>query len=238
MNTIEMLNALADYQAQRDLLDLQKRELLDAVKVPAEVIAAQEEANQRKRRIDADYNKIQEVATAKKMQELETIVIPPEVRELVEAIGRQRQEIERATAIALREAWSKAGDEKEEIDRQLGNSIAGIYNEINARKAEIEAEFGDKAAAVDENIAKLTAEIKAAVIAEGETVKADHYQAVYTPGKTTWKTDTLDKVYFALNTLAKALADLPWHSSVKLIIDDMTKARKVGDPYVTLRKIG
>ena len=38
MNAMELLGQLEEYQAQRDLMEMDKRRLLDEVKVPAEVI--------------------------------------------------------------------------------------------------------------------------------------------------------------------------------------------------------
>lgn len=244
MNAMELLGQLEEYQAQRDLMEMDKRRLLDEVKVPAEVIAAQDEANRARQEIDARVSIQQKIDNQDMSDELQKAKamhkpeLPPEYVVAMERYESLCADIMHKYAAEKENNQKIIAIRKAAIDAALTAKTADIYNQLEQRRVEIEAEFGDKAQAVDENIAKLTAEIKAAVIAEGETVKADHYQAVYMPGRTTWKTDTLDKVYFALNTLAKALDDLPWYSSVKMIIDDMTTARKVGAPSVTLRKIG
>jgi hypothetical protein len=59
MNTIEMLNALSEYEAQKTLLALDKQALLDTVKVPAEVIAAQDEANRARQEVDDREQRLQ-----------------------------------------------------------------------------------------------------------------------------------------------------------------------------------
>lgn len=68
-----------------------------------------------------------------------------------------------------------------------------IYTaEIKARMAEIEAEFSAKTEAVASNIAALEAEIKQAVITHGASVKAAFIHAVFSKGRVSWDTKSLD----------------------------------------------
>ena len=76
--------------------------------------------------------------------------------------------------------------EKEDLIAQI------LTPEIKAQIADIEAEFSEKTAAANKNLAELEAAIKAAVTAHGETVSAEHYQAVYSKGRTSWDTKALD----------------------------------------------
>lgn len=68
-----------------------------------------------------------------------------------------------------------------------------IYTaEIKARMAEIEAEFATKTEGVTANIAALESEIKQAVIAHGASVKGLLFHAVFTKGRVSWDTKSLD----------------------------------------------
>jgi phage host-nuclease inhibitor protein Gam len=106
---------------------------------------------------------------------------------------------------------------KAKIDADLQAKTADVYTKVYIRRNEIEAEFADKAASVIDNIASLTAEIKAATIQEGKTVKSKFWQAVYVKGRVTWNTDMLDGMCVAF--------------------PELLKARKCGEPSVTLRKV-
>jgi len=64
--------------------------------------------------------------------------------------------------------------------------------EIKAKLAEIEAEFADKSEAVNANIASLEAEVKQAVIEHGASVKSTFLHAVWTKGRVSWDTKSLD----------------------------------------------
>ena len=68
-----------------------------------------------------------------------------------------------------------------------------VYSaEIKQRMAEIEAEFAGKTEAVNENIASLEAEIKQAIIAHGASVKGSVFHAVFTKGRVSWDTKSLE----------------------------------------------
>jgi hypothetical protein len=217
MSIPEMLDQLSDFQAQIDLLEIQKRELLDAVRVPAEVLAVQEASIQRKRSIDAEYQAKQTELSRQNQSRLATVVIPPEIQAAFEAIEQQRAEIEREFHQENAKAWGEAVRKKEQIDRDLTDGVAEVFAQVDIRKQEIAAEFAGKAETASEHIARLTAEIKTEVAKVGATVKGSHYQAVYVRGRVTWNTDMLDGM----------IAVLP----------QLEKARKVGAPSVTLRRI-
>jgi hypothetical protein len=89
--------------------------------------------------------------------------------------------------------------------------------EVKARMAEIETEFADKASAAQENINALTAQIKAAVLANGASVKGSFLHAVYAKGRVSWDGKKLD----GMMSLIPALAD----------------ARKEGEPSVSFRAV-
>lgn len=91
-----------------------------------------------------------------------------------------------------------------------------IYTpEVKARIAEVESTFAVKIEGVAENIATLEAEIKQAVITAGATVKGSFLQAVFTKGRVSWDTKSLDGYAVA-------------HP-------ELLSLRKVGEPSVSLR---
>ncbi len=82
----------------------------------------------------------------------------------------------------------------------------------------IEHEFSPKFEAVEAQLAALEAEIKQEVISGGATVKGQHFMAVWNKGRVTWDAKLLEGF-----TLAHP---------------ELEKARKVGEPTCTLRKVG
>lgn len=94
---------------------------------------------------------------------------------------------------------------------------AVLTAEIKAKLADIEAEFAEKVDTVSAKANELTAAIKDAVINSGATVKGSHLMAVYVKGRTSWDSKTLD--------------------GLALVIPSLLKARKEGDPSVSIRKI-
>lgn len=92
-----------------------------------------------------------------------------------------------------------------------------LTDEIKAKIAEIEIEFSGKGEAVSEKIAELEAEVKELVKSAGASVKGQFLHAVYTKGRVSWDTKTLDGLAIA--------------------IPELTQARKEGEPSVSLRKI-
>ena len=239
-----MLDALADFQAQADYLEMQKRELLDAVKIPAEVLQVQDDANKRRKELDQRlFEKMGMIATAQReaITAIKDPEMPPEYVAAIKAAQLERAKIQSHFSMVEETERQAILSAKEQVDIDLQAKTANVYREVEIRKQEIAAEFEDKGAGVKENIAKLTAEIKATVKAIGKTIKGQFYQAVYVKGRTTWKTDDLDTVYFDLNAVVNTLQR--WDSPegtllgerIAGIIEKMTGARKVGEPSITLR---
>lgn len=96
--------------------------------------------------------------------------------------------------------------------------VRQALDEIKKAEADINAEFAIKSEAVDENIARLTEEIKADVLQIGSTVKGDHMMAVWSKGRVSWDTKSLDGYVVA-------------HPEV-------AQFRKEGEPSVSIRKTG
>jgi hypothetical protein len=219
MNAEQMLDALADYQSQADYLALEKQRLIDEVKIPAEVLAAQDEANKARQKADSEYWSVAKRMRASKKELLSTIFepeMPPEYVKAMEEARALKHDIEVKYGDLVNAALQKSFQEKAKIDVDLQAQVAEVYNQVAIRKQEINAEFDDKAKGVLDNIAKLTADVKAAVVEIGHTVKGSVYQAVYVKGRVTWITDMLDGMMIAFPALSKA--------------------RKEGAPSVTLRK--
>jgi hypothetical protein len=221
MNIIELLDELAEFQSQADYLELKKRELLDAVKIPAEVLAAQDEANKRRQAIDSALYAAQKEINAQCRAVVSDLAKPELPPEYVEAMAAYQAQVDDANSQAssrAEQAQKRASEDKALVDAILQAKVADVYKQVETRKVEINAEFDDKASGVLDNIAALTARIKAEVKAAAQTVKGKFFQAVYVKGRVTWNTDMLDGMVIAFPALEKA--------------------RKVGEPSVTLRKIG
>ena len=93
-----------------------------------------------------------------------------------------------------------------------------IPDEVQKVLDDIEAEFSPKAELIGNEIAALESAVKTAVLADGATVKGGALQAVFAKGRVTWDTKSLDGY-------CKAHPELE-------------EFRKVGDPSVSIRKIG
>lgn len=89
--------------------------------------------------------------------------------------------------------------------------------EIKAKMDEINAEFSPQYAGVSENIAKLETEIRLEVLENGATIKGENLMAVYAKGRVSWDTKTLD--------------------GLMIVLPELEKARKQGDPSVSIRKV-
>ena len=104
------------------------------------------------------------------------------------------------------------------LDVKRQELVNEVYTpEIQARLTEIDIEFAPLFNAVDENINALTDNIKAEVIATGASVKGAHLQAVYTKGRVSWDTKIIE--------------------GLAVVFPDLEKARKIGDPSVSIRKV-
>jgi predicted component of type VI protein secretion system len=214
----QMLDRLAEYHSQKDSLEARKRALLDEdeVKVPAEIIALQDEASKRTQAYESAMNKAIDAMRADVSAKLAAIVIPAEIKAAYEEIERQRALVTTYQAAKENEYREAARNKRNEIYDETQAETAQVYADIAQRKADIETEFSGDAEAVDANIKALEAEIKAATKAEGQTVKGKYFSAIYVKGRTSWDTEGLN-VY----------ADQ--HPGV-------VKYRTIGEPSITLRR--
>jgi hypothetical protein len=221
MTIQEQLDLLSDYQSQIDLLNLQKQELLDGVQIPAEVLAAQDEAIKRRLKLDTEFWERQKAAEQLKIEALAAVPdpeMPPEFVAALEAARLRRGEIEAQFNQTANDDLRALREAKAKVDDDLQLQIRDVYNQVEQRKAEISAEFAGKVEAANANIAKLTAAVKAEVIKAGQTVKGKFLQAVYVKGRVTWDTAKLD--------------------GLMILLPQLKDARKEGEPSITIRRIG
>lgn len=218
MNTIEKLDALAEIDAQKTLLSIQKQELLDAVKIPAEVQAIHDKSVKQKGELDLRYSETANAIDYETGELLSAVVIPPEILEVYRQIEEARRKIEEKANREKAEAWNLMSREKARIDDEFNNSVAGVYTEVAKRKWEIDIEFSEKIDAADANAEKLKEEIKNEVKAAGKTITGKYKQAVYAKGRITWNTDKMEAW----------IVDHPF----------LKDARKEGDPSVSFRNVG
>jgi len=248
MNISQMLDRLSEFQSQVTYLEQKKRELLDEVKIPVEVLSAQDDANKQRQKLDSEMWSKQKSYDQMKAEELAAVVdpeMPPEFVAALAAARAKRAEIEaRYNQLRANDAQVNL-EEKIKIDADLQAQVQTVYAQVAARKNEITAEFSDKTEAANKNINDLTNQIKDAVKKFGDSVKGAYLQAVFAKGRTTWSTDVLDGVYFMLLEVADLFdkSDLvpdlitTAKAKIKVALQSLTKARKVGDPSVSIRKI-
>lgn len=220
MTIVSQLDQLAEFQAQRDLLELHKTELLNAVQVPAEILAAQDEANKARQRADSEYwLAVNDIEAAQKtaLEIVKDPEMPAEYLEALRVAREKRAQIDASYQVVLDARQKIAIEKKAKIDADLAVKTAAVFEQVEARRHEIAAEFGSKAVAVDANIAALTAEIKANVAVEGHSVKGQFFHAVYSAGRVSWDTARLE--------------------GMMALIPEIKQARKTGDPSVSIRKI-
>ena len=238
MNEIEQkLDLLAEFHAQKDLLEIDKRRLLDDVKIPAEVEAVVSDGMKRMAAVEAEIRTQTNTVNAEIEAELSAIVIPAEIKEALAEIERRRAEIvvpdeiktvladietKRAEISARKNekaAQTNAAivSRKQEVQAEVEAQTKDVYAQVQQRKNEIEAEFSGKANDVDANIKKLEAEIKAEVKAGKKSVKGKFFHAIYVSGRITWNTDKMEA----------------WKVDHPFLLE----ARKEGEPSITLRRI-
>lgn len=110
----------------------------------------------------------------------------------------------------------KSAQNVREMDKQaLIDKV--LTPEIKAKIAEIEAEFADGDSHYAAAIAQLTDEVKQEVVEAGETVKGTFLMAVYSKGRVSWDTKSLDG-YAAAHP-------------------EVAQFKKTGDPSVSIRGI-
>lgn len=243
MNVKEKLDLLAEFHSKRDSLELEKRELLNEIQVPADVEQIVKQGMARQAEMEANTRKAIDIQNAKIDEEIAAVFVPAELKEALAELDaqraklmakfadveKQRQEItnkKRENEIGAMEALAiRKRALLEEIEAQTRQ----VYNDINQRKNEIEAEFSGKAEDVAANISKLENEIKDDLKKEAAeklekdpkakdlSVKGKYFHAVYVRGRVTWNTDKMDAW----------VVDHPF----------LKEARKEGDPSITIRKV-
>jgi len=240
-NIRTMLDQLAEFESQRDGLAAQKAALLSEVKVPAEIQAIIDDGMRRMNAAPVVDRSFEDALNF----ELSALVIPDEIRDALAKIDAARAEINNKRQEHQREILAADQVRRANIQVEINAATAKVYADIATRKAEIEAEFGGDLDAVNRNIEDLKARIKAETIQHGKTVKASFWQSVFTPGRTTWKTDFLDGCYFDLNQAVKDIDSfllsqsgslLDIRASIQKITDSLAGARKVGEPSTMLRR--
>lgn len=96
----------------------------------------------------------------------------------------------------IKDKLDKLYDLKCGIEIQNMDKKAAIDNlltpEIRAQIQEIENEFNEKIAEITDEYKTLESEIKDEIIKNKETVRGDYLMAVYTQGRTSWDTKSLD----------------------------------------------
>jgi hypothetical protein len=198
------LDALAEYQAQKDSIEARKRELLDEVKVPAEVIQVMNQGNKKSGEFEARKRKELDAINAEIEEQLSAIVVPEEIKAALAEIDHQRGLVETYRRVKQAEFQEAIFDNRNKIQTEIQMQTAQVYADIAQRKLEIEAEFAGKAAAVDENIAALEAEIKADVLKTGHTITGKYKQAVWNKGRVgTWNSGKLDGLALIMPAIAE-----------------------------------
>jgi hypothetical protein len=241
----QILDQLADTESQIDVLHLQKRDLLDQVKIPEEIQAIQDKIGQRKREYGQGFERLVASLDEEKAEQLAQIVIPAEIQKVFEQVQQQRKEVENKIEERKQSAYQSLLNLQKSVDEEMGEQVKQVFAEVAQRKSEIEAEFGEQEERAKDNAESLIAKAKNATEEYGETVRGAYRMAVYTKGRTTWTTDILDDIYFRLNELIKQVQSFVMiqdelsgvSGSLKRITSDMSKARKVGKPSVSIRKI-
>ena len=217
MDTKEKLDRLAEFQSQRDLIEIDKRTLLDDVKVPAEVEAIIKAGMEKLNTAGDDYLPDKMDFDKRCDAEYEAIVIPEEIRVALAEIDKKRQSIMDKKRDYDMEVGRIIDKKRIAIQTEVEAQTIDIYAALARRKDEIEAEFSGKEEAVDENIKKLTEDIKADVRNLHYTVNGTYLQAVYGKGKKTWIPQRLD-------------AYTETHPDIK-------ECYTVGEPTISIRKV-
>lgn len=218
MTTIEeKLDQLAEFHSQKDSIELQKKSLLDEVKVPAEIEAIVSEGLQKVSNVEDSFQEAIDALNTKVEEELKLIAIPDEVKALLAEIDAKRKELNNLRSISMEKIQDRIEFRKDEIRSEVDAKVKATFDSVDQRRNEIEEEFAGKADDVDSNIEALEKEIKEETKALGTTVKGKHFMAVYVKGRVTWNTDKLD--------------------GMVALIPQIKDARKEGEPSITLRHI-
>ncbi|MBV5322580.1 MAG: hypothetical protein JZU60_01945 [Ilumatobacteraceae bacterium] len=198
------LDALAEYQAQKDSIEAHKCALLDEVKVPLEVMAVMSEGNKRIQIYEENQRKAIEKTREEIQVKLDAIKIPEEIRLAYEEIARQRELVNAYQYAKQNEYQDAIFAKRNEVQAEMQAATAQVYEDIAQRKRDIEIEFSGKLGAVDENIEALKKEIEADVLKRGESVKGKYYHAVWNKGRVgTWNSGKLDGLALIMPAIAE-----------------------------------
>ena len=214
----QKLDRLAEYQAQRDLMEIDKRALLEDVKVPDEIQAVVSAGMKKMSEVDGSFSEARKALQEEIDERLAMVFIPEEIRKALFEIDRKRKEIMDDKIERENEFSNEIRIRKEKIQIEVDVATKDVYAAIATRKNEIEVEFSGKSEAVDENIKKLEEEIRSDVKTIGYTVAGEHFRAEYVKGKKSWNPQRLDR--YTEN-----------HPDIK---DCYT----VGEPSVAIKRIG
>ena len=211
---VAKLDLLDEFQRKRDLVEFEKRKLLDDTKVPEDVQSLV--ASGLKAMAEADEMFAPELETCERDCaedvrlieqalgiELAAIVVPPEVQAILAEIDAKRKaaqtdaEAKRAEARAERERVRNAiqiriSAMKDNIKESTREQTQAVFDAIEARKHDIEIEFAGKTSAADANIEALKKEIEDAVKQIKFTVRGQFYRAEYGKPRKSWIADRLE----------------------------------------------
>jgi hypothetical protein len=239
------LNALAEIQAQQTLLQMNRAKMLESIQVPADILDLQKEASKRKQRLSDLHLDLTNALEEELTQRLAQVVVPAEVLEILNKIDAQRDTIRAEISQRKAESYEATQQHIQDVDADLASKTEDVFRQIQQKKFDILAEFLGQEDAASKNADDLIARIKSDVEELGASIKGDFLMGVYTKGRTTWSTDVLDDVYFRLNdvlTMVQSFVAMQEELSgirgaLNAAILAMSKARKVGKPSVSIRRI-
>jgi hypothetical protein len=211
------LDQLAEFHAKRDMLEFEKRKLLEENKVPEYVQAIVNQGMKKMAESDRAIQPTLDTLHRSAEEKRKALVIPEEIKAALEKIDEQRAQIEMESRVIETAMRKGVQQEREAIQADIDAQTKAVFDATEARKRDIEAEFFGKNEAADANIKALENEIKAAVKELKTSVKASHFNAVYVSGRITWNTDKMEA----------------WRVAYPFLND----ARREGEPSITLRRI-
>jgi hypothetical protein len=211
------LDQLAEYEAQRDMIEINKRALLDDVKIPEEVEAIMADGMKRMSEVENSFQPALKEHREKVQAQLALVVIPDEIKEALAEIDNNRRLIVEEDVKFMTDIRDEINSTRLALNADIQAQTHQVYAAIAQRKGDIEAEFSGSRQAVDANIEKLKEEIRVATKEIGYTVEGAAYQAIFVKGKKTWNAKRLD-AYVEHNPEIKSCYD-------------------VGDPSITIRKV-
>ena len=240
---VQKLDMLAEFHAQKDLLEIDKRKLLDDVKIPAEVEAVVSEGMKAMAEIENSMRATAKIFDANIEKELAKIVVPDDLRKALNELRTKEAilmtqfsdiEKQRATINTKKREndnflTQSINVRKQELQAEIEAKTKAVYAQVAQRKLEIEAEFSGRAEDVEENIKKLEAEIKEDMKKQAAeklavnpkskdlSVKGQYFHALYVKARKTWIPTKLDDY-------------VETHPDIKNCYTE-------GEPSITLRRV-